>query len=74
MNTIDELIELADESQEIARRLALVKMRIGNIGAPELADLGGGGAPIVRHDVKGYGGGGPHGSAAASAFSSGPGG
>jgi hypothetical protein len=41
MNNIDDILVVLEESRELARRLELLQQRIGCVGAPELADIGG---------------------------------
>jgi hypothetical protein len=68
MENIDDMLMLIAEAQELARRLAAIQRRIGSLGAPELADIGGTQILFPNGHVAGSGGGGAHGIAAASFF------
>ena len=41
MDNIDDILMVMEESREIARRLELLRQRIGRTGAPELSGFGG---------------------------------
>jgi hypothetical protein len=68
MENIDDMLMLVAEAQDLARRLAMIQQRIGNLGAPELADIGGMQILVLNEHIAGSGGGAAHGSAAASFF------
>ena len=41
MENIQDILDVMEESQELARRLEALQQRIGVVGSPELCDIGG---------------------------------
>ena len=70
MDTVEAMLMVMNEARELARRLEGIQQRIGNVGSPELADIGGGETIFLPKSVAGTGGGGVQGCDAAPMFSS----
>ena len=41
MEDIEDILAVMEESKELARRIEALQQRLGNVGSPELSDIGG---------------------------------